>query len=500
MKTVLAILCFCSLALGTNHYICSTASGSHNGTEWTDAWTTLSQATWTRGDLYYFGCSNSFTSPTLSTSGTSTIEWRSATIADHGTATGWSNGMQAQTVFTGRLTLSGGIGNWIFNGNGVRGSDWQSGYLMKFYNPTGGGNGAFDCTASGCPNVTLEYVEVQGSGTTFTGSLSDEGVFAMTQTAYIGYSYVHDAGCDLVSVFRPTSLTAEYNMFARNNNEGANGQHCQALGIGEIPTLIVRYNYFRDITNTGLIDDDNSNGSSFTPAWYVYGNTIYWTTSVCTIAGCGLSTDSGIGLFGGETFSGGVIQIYNNNVAGFNTAYCRAGTGICTEVMLEQTNNPAPTGTMPTVTIYNTLFWNPCTAGESSIQYSGLASNTTGDYSEVYCPIGGCSTNVNCSGSQIGGSHGVLSNTGSPFVNFDGSSNFNFGLSANTPAGLSIAGWSSAPSGCTSGTNCEDSDPLGIVRGANGTVDRGAFQIAAAATNGGAISGAGSMAGTGSVQ
>jgi hypothetical protein len=67
-------------------------------------------------------------------------------------------------------------------------------------------------------------------------------------------------------------------------------------------------------------------------------------------------------------------------------------------------------------------------------------------------------------------------------VNFDGSSNFNVSLTANTSAGLTISGWSTAPSGCTSGTNCENTDPLGILRGANGTVDRGAFQISGTLT------------------
>ena len=70
-----------------------------------------------------------------------------------------------------------------------------------------------------------------------------------------------------------------------------------------------------------------------------------------------------------------------------------------------------------------------------------------------------------------------VSATGNPFTNFDGSNNFNFTLIADTTAGFSIPNWSNTPSGCTSGTNCEDTDPLGVVRGTDGTIDRGAFQI-----------------------
>ena len=49
-------------------------------------------------------------------------------------------------------------------------------------------------------------------------------------------------------------------------------------------------------------------------------NDIFWTTTVKTTGSVGLT--SGIVNLTGETLKGGVIQVYNNTIAGLNIAAC----------------------------------------------------------------------------------------------------------------------------------------------------------------------------------
>lgn len=510
MKTVLAILCFCSLAFGADHYIYASASGSGTGANCTNAYTgfgtgakQINPASMVRGDTYWI-LAGTYTAPTFSTadSGTTVITVESATAASHGGASDCS-GLYGQAVLSGVTTVS--TDYWTFNGQ-TRGSDWRSGYNLKFNNASNGSaNGALTLNYPGSvTGVTVEYCEIEGTNDNYSGSNTDGGIATGggLTSFYAGYNWIHDVGTDLVVMFTGNNATFEYNMFERNHT-GLDSNHSQAIGIGDFGTsggsgqFICRYNQFRDITNTGIIDNDNDGGTTFTPHWYIYGNVVYWTTSVHLSGTSGLA--DGLVSFFGEKMNGGVVQIYNNTFAGINGSACTSSV-ICSEYPLFAAGSADTCGaSCPAVTVYNNLGWNPQEAQTVAISSGSPAWTPTSGYSEFYCAAS-CSNGGGYTLNANGATHDVGSNTGSPFVNFDGSSNFNFGLSANTPAGLSIAGWSSAPPGCTSGTNCEDSDPLGIVRGANGTVDRGAFQIAAAATNGGAISGAGSMAGTGSVQ
>lgn len=93
--TRLAVILFMLQAGGVvdaaNHYVRPRATGANNGSNWTDAYTSL-PSTLVRGDTYYLA-DGSYGAVTLGTaaSGSLWIYLRKATIADHGTDTGWDN-------------------------------------------------------------------------------------------------------------------------------------------------------------------------------------------------------------------------------------------------------------------------------------------------------------------------------------------------------------------------------------------------------------------------
>jgi hypothetical protein len=474
-----------------NCYIYAQATGSGNGSSWTNACTgftgTCAASSMTRGVTYWVAAGSyggvTFSAPA---SGTSVITIEAATATSHGPASDWNSSFAGQAVFSeSSITTS----YWTINGQSWSGSSCSglgacgvdAAYNIYFLNASDGGGAALAVGPG--TNYTIEYVDMQGTGTPSNWSTqngnSDDGFVTNTNSGaatvnnvYVGYSYIHDVGADLVGSNEQASSTGnngtghtyEHDWFARNwhGNTGSSATHTQAMSEC-VSNFIVRYNVFYDTVEDGVIDV-NVPGTCTMSNWYVYGNTIEWDNSVPSIRQA--LADGFLGFFG-EVVSG-VVQVYNNTFANVNL-----------NIMFICGTSCGSSGTA-TITIYNNLFWNSGSSGGQGPAANWGCDSTctsetpTADYNEGYCPSGGCQYG---GGYSPSGSHDVESNTGNPFVNFDGSSNFNVSLVADTSAGLAVTNWSSTPSGCTSGVNCENADPLGITRGADGTIDRGAFQI-----------------------
>src|SRR3989344_9456483 len=88
---ILAILFLPKISLAANRYVRQGATGLPNGTDWTNAYTSL-PATLTRGDTYYIADGTyggyTFDDPT---SGSTIITIKKATISDHATDVRWDN-------------------------------------------------------------------------------------------------------------------------------------------------------------------------------------------------------------------------------------------------------------------------------------------------------------------------------------------------------------------------------------------------------------------------
>jgi hypothetical protein len=137
LLTILLLL-MCVPAYGANHYIRADATGNNDGTDWTNAWTDL-PATLVRGDTYYIGDGEyggySFDD---AESGTYYITIKKATVADHGTETGWDNAYgDGQAVFTGtgnNYLISFSESYYVFSGVAASDPSDSSTYGFKIKN------------------------------------------------------------------------------------------------------------------------------------------------------------------------------------------------------------------------------------------------------------------------------------------------------------------------------------------------------------------------------
>ena len=465
-----------------NCYIHAGATGNGTGSSWTNACTgftgTCAPSGMTRGVTYWVGAGNygtvAFNTPD---SGTSVITIEAATASAHGPASDWSSSFAGQAVFGGDTAIN--TDYWTFNGQG-----WPSGCTGTIACGVTGYNLYFDNTsdsstsgaalflpgkASTSPQtgITLNYIEVQG----FSNGTSDDGgieIQCANNNFYLGNSYVHDVGVDLIEAqytcsgqnYTGVGWTFEHDYLA-HNHRGDSAAHAQAIATGA-QNLTVRYSIMHDITSSGGITDPFPGVVSLAN-WAIYGNTFEWDNSETAGVGDGM-----VGLFG-ETFTG-YLNIYNNTLANINNADCPSG--VCNAYALFVCGASCGSGGTVTAQVYNNLWWNP-SWGQAVAYDSSSSWTAANDYNEAICPTTGCAYSGQFTTS---GSHDVFSTSGNPFVNFDGVSNFNVALTADTSAGISES--SSLPTGCTAGLNCYNIDGLGTVRGSDGTWDRGAEQLA----------------------
>lgn len=429
---------------GANHYISPNGSGGQNGTDWNNAWAGTA-ASYVRGDTYYFstGTNNPLTLSTAA-SGTNTITLKAATVADHGTNSGWSDSMAGQTLFLGESSISSPY--WVINGQ-TRGSDWRSAYGFKFWNQINEESGACIHLHSGANNITIQYCDMQGT-TNIKGPNDGGGDNAIVNDAqlhdlYVGYCYLHETGNTQfqLNYGNSTNFLCEYNYIylchTANNNT-----HDEAFSL-TFANSVIRYNIMQDIMWSGFICDA-AGGTPVISNWEIYGNVFFWDTNYQANPGSFIG-DGIVGFFG-ETYTGH-FYFLNNTIAGITNTATQASSY----------NSGFYLGTVPStassVVIENNVWYNS--------EY--CQDNARGDYNTYYKSDKGSDT----------GAHSTTSNT-NPFVNVNG---FNFQLTVATPPGIALQ----PP---------YNMDMLGNTRGADGVWDRGAFEFGGAtSTNPPVISG-----------
>jgi hypothetical protein len=348
----LLLLMLPNLAMAANHYVRAGAVGSRNGADWTNAWTDL-PSSFVRGDTYYVAA-GTYTGHIFNdaASGTAVITVKAATVADHGSATGWSDSYAGQATFRG----DAGGGVFVFNqpyyviDGQNRNGDWVSGYGFHISNyngctPVTSCSPAYSTNAAinlSSQNITIRYTDVEGShdqrsAACGSGHSCDENVQDFAKgNILIEYSYLHDAG-EAAFKLRGSStsngsgglvnLTVQYNYIARNWSQGGGLVHSEAFSASDgVQNFVVRYNKFVDIRGTGVIA--TASGSCYNGCpyynrgngpWYIYGNQWWYsnpTVSFCDVGGFVSLWDVGFQ---------GSIYVYNNTIAHVNSTVCNDG-------------------------------------------------------------------------------------------------------------------------------------------------------------------------------
>ena len=418
-------------AYAANHYICAGATGANNGSDWTNAWTTL-PSTLTRGDTYYIadGTYGGYVFDDAA-SGSTYIYIKKATQSVHGTDTGWNSTYgDGQAVFTGQWSIRS---NYL-DIDGVTGGgpgSWRSGHGFKVItDPRAGGwlprNIWFDQSYSGGPGngsyVNLKHIEL--TRTTIPGGGEsqdywDDSIITSWQAntnLNMSYLWIHAFNKMGISG-APKNWTLEYSLL--EDNHGTTSQHGELIALDGGPgPFLIRYNYFAKWRSTGLLYCVGSTGETINGV-QIYGNIIDGTEAESWWV---------IGGGDGDLIYQANWKIYNNTFINLlsesRVGYFRTGTS----------GNE----------LKNNIFWNTTTGSRSIFMQN--VTNDYGWYTNGWTP-------------QVSDPHAISGGSANPFVN---SSSSNFHLSSAI-SGLSI-------------NSPYNQDMDRVIRGSDAVYDRGAFE------------------------
>lgn len=416
-----AFLALASASVGAaNHYIRDGATGTGSCADWTTANACDAlPSTLVRGDIYYIA-DGAYSGRTFgtATSGSTLITIKKATIADHGTDTGWLDTYgDGQAAFSGQFDFT--TSYWVIDGQTGGGPDaWNSGFGFKI-TETGDSSAILRVAYTGTANnITVRHVDLQGKGSAATqgGSFSNDGLAVYNASGVtLSYFWMHGIGrCPFF--LSAQNIIIEYGWV--ESFFGSGDVHSEVASIwafdGSVGDTTFRYNLFTDMQSTGGIMWDATSNSSANLD--IYGNVFYKPS--------GATWQEANGVIGGWTgYPFTNVSVYNN-----------------TFINVDQQS----LSTFPS-----------CSGNVASnnVWYNGDSPNfgcfATHNYNH-FINAGGTHSEAN----------GTSAASGDPFVDYV---NRDFRLKAATSA----AGTLAAP---------YNVDPTGITRGTDGVWDRGAYE------------------------
>jgi len=444
MKRIL-FLCFLILfsaspVFAADHFIRQGASGSANGSDWTNAWTDL-PATFIRGDTYYVadGTYGAHTFDTAA-SGTTYIYIKKATALAHGTETGWSSTYgDGVAEFTSAGTVwTVGTAYWDFDGvvgtyNGADGAYTAHGIKLTLSGTTGGTYGIN--VVNDVDYIYFKHLEVtQPNYTSVATADSCTGIRGTSTGAdykFIQYCYIHDWATNCIQFVNSDNVTVEYSWLEGSHSTADSHGQAIYLGFTTAYDWTIRYNVFKNINGSAVIfmsgDCDRI---------LIYGN-LFWEEFESTDRG-NFSVDGIVGNnnSGGDPNS---CVFYNNTMIDYDGRAASGDIGL----------DAGASGN----TAYNNL-WYACNIGG----------------------WGGWTHDYNASDDDLlEANDQTIAST--IFTNYAGGV---FTLASATNAGTTL----SSP---------YNTDMLGNTRGSDGVWDRGAYEYetppAARSASGGAMSG-----------
>ncbi len=316
---------------GNTYYIRSGATGA-SCTDWgTNACNAL-PATLVRGATYYIADgtygSYIFDDPEISTQ---VITIKKATIADHGTGTGWINTYgDGQANFT-ELRIR--TDYYLIDGQKRNENNWQDSASYGFAVP----DGFTGWSATGSPDhITVKYVDIGGTGTCSgnTCNVSDAGFYlvgpdpALTDWT-ISRVHIHNVKIPIQLIY-VENIIVEYSWLGPSwSKETIRGQY-RALNV------TVRNNITKDAcqgnpaeptatsctADIAFFGNQNSSGDNYDNA-KIYGNLFWLSPDVTFNAGrsdaCIMLGDTRDPLNPGTSRNS---EIYNNTFVGVTTNSC----------------------------------------------------------------------------------------------------------------------------------------------------------------------------------
>ena len=311
-----AVVCLSALspapAWAANHYIRAGGSGSTSGTGDCADWTNTHACgnlptTLIRGDTYFVAAGNYGSYTFASLAGSTTVTVQKATVAVHGTDTGWSDAFATgQAVwpdwdwFMSHLTIDGvtGGGPGSFNsghGFAVRSQKADSGHHIF--------------TDQNVTDITLRHTEIDGVEN--TSGLDVDLVYMIGGSTNITFSYdwIHTCPCDTAQIRGNTTNTIiEYTMIEGTQSIGCHGDVWE-YDSGSFSGLIVRFSYFLNNFTTYYF---GSHESGQLTNYAIYGN-IFRGGGADNGLISGLSAGSPTAINNGVFYNNDVIDVNGPN-------------------------------------------------------------------------------------------------------------------------------------------------------------------------------------------
>ncbi len=374
-------------ANAANQYVRDGAAGRNDGTDWVNAYTKL-PASLKRGDTYYLADGN-YGSAVFSTanSGTATITIKKATDADHGTATGWASSYgDGQAVFSNWQIYTD---YYVFDGQ-RRNSDWQTGATSQYgIKVAGRGPVRLDNgSGSGGDNLTFRYVDFQGGGRD-TGA-GDDVIYGLSGNSNITFQYcaLHDSD-RTIFLMRGNwqNLTVDHSYLARNTSTPAT--HGEMLSMTDSTNVTWSNNVMEDIEGTAFIAGLNGGTAS---NWKIFGNVA--VHSAAYAANTGRKSGHNFGVAGivyiandaSNNNRGNNILFYNNTMVNIQGSYSgvvvQSGSG--NEVRNNIWYGSVRTNNSFSGTISNNWYYDTPQDGDSTPTKTVCNSNC-----DVFASIGG---------------------------------------------------------------------------------------------------------------
>lgn len=282
------------------YYVRAGATGGNNGADWSNAYTSL-PSTLVRGATYYIATgtygSYDFTTPE---SGTAWITIKKATVANHGTSTGWSDAYGTGQANLGQLSFNSANCGYVE----VNGQE-EYGFKRTF-----GDAGKGVDWGAGVGHITFKYVEMAGPGgsTSFAYTASTR-CFDITPSGgghsdYVTISHCKLHGADtIIQILNADYLIVEYSdlydSLSANSAVHANVLYIQNASYGTI-----RYNKYHHFHAEGIFFTYGGETE-----WKIYGNVCY----------DGLEAGSRC-IELRQDYTYGTIYIYNNTFASMGYA------------------------------------------------------------------------------------------------------------------------------------------------------------------------------------
>jgi len=414
-------------------YVRADAPGGGGGTSWADAWSELPAAL-DRGNAYFVGAGSypTYTFDDPVGAGGATITIVKATASSHGTDTGWmASYADAPAVFDG-LVFAGD--DYVVDGaTGGGPGSWETGFGIRV---TGGGHNIEVDGPSA--NIVLRHLDVENLGRMHSNNGNDISFYAIggARNVTIDACYLHDVNGVQLLTRDADGIVLQRSKLARNgpvSDMCVDGPcHREAWSASTDDRITIRWCVFEDISNTAFIFIGNGTGPA--ESWEIYGNVFWYSGALSDVGVAGLidvDTPRGIELTGWK-FYDNVIA----NVSGLHAGIKAPGTSAADLLVYD-----------------NIWFGNTANAigADGTVDYNWFYGNTRTE---------GCPTPCDLDTPAASGEpHGELG-TGDPFVDWMAG---DFHLRAPTMSGMALG----AP---------YDVDADGVVRGAGGTWDRGAYE------------------------